>query len=564
MSGDLGARLQRAGLITREQLAETLASAPLHGSAFVRALLRRGIAEDALVGYFVAEGFGPLIGPTDLAAASPELVGRIPTSVLREFAVLPVRRDGDSWVVAMVAPTERHVVAELERMAGARILPAVARWSDLRVALADVGASQTPEPDDEPVAPPGPPSEPPVIELVQRRSQVPPDSGYRPAPPRESTPDVKLALDPDDAVPLVRHKPVTHVSSAPPPAKVIAKSFAAPREGQRARGLWARPRQDTTPIDLDVSPAPASSPGTIEAAPTELEAATRSAVESLPGTLEAPTEAPVQGETSREDAEPYAKRAITQMPSAAPRARPRVPTLAPPPLAAPIASSSPVAPEHEPALHEAAEAVVRLSAAPPNPTPEERWDIPPAGPRAAAAPARTNKLAGRSSRDLVPMKTPLGEIRGTLVTIRQATDRDEVVRLALDGALSVSRSAVFFALRKGVLKGWDGIGSGVSEDSARNLWIPTSTPSLFQKVVESGVGYFGPYGAAIADGLFRAAVGSRGGDLALLPIKVSGKVVGLLAADDVRGGPQGQRRLEQLVTAVDEAFARIIVKQKQG
>jgi len=123
---------------------------------------------------------------------------------------------------------------------------------------------------------------------------------------------------------------------------------------------------------------------------------------------------------------------------------------------------------------------------------------------------------------------------------------------------------VFFAPPKGLLKGGDGTGSGGTQDSARNLWIPTSTASLFQRVVSTGVGYFGPYGPAIADGLFRAAVGSRGGDLALLPVKVSGKVVGLLAADDVRGGPTGQQRLELVVAAVDEAFARIIVQQKHG
>ncbi|MBN8610786.1 MAG: hypothetical protein J0L92_09395 [Deltaproteobacteria bacterium] len=639
MSADLGARLQRAGLVTREQLADTLATAPLHGSAFVRALVRRGVSEEALVGYFVAEGFGPLMEAADLASADPALLSKIPASVMREFAVLPVRAVEGSWIVAMLAPTERHVVAELERMAGARVIPAAARWSDLRAALADVGAAQTSEP-----APEAPISEPPpVIELVRRRpSHAPADSGYRPASISEAPRrDQKLvlqaleALDAEDAVPLVRHKPVRGMSSAPPAEKIIAKSFAPPRETTPTKGLWARAKASTVPMDPDEpDERPRSSSGGTPAIlpPTALELATAYAVDALPATAPFPlvrhatvheTQAvdardvdarrdelereasqvePVLEATSEPDAtheahaqdlaaqgmnaqaedvpasdaetstqptksllvprpsEPY-QRPVTHAPAAA--ARPvitRTRTLAPP-----SAMSSP-RPSGPAPLPKAVEPPPAVSVPEPTPTADESWSVPPAAPtkKPRSSATSANKITARATRDLVPMKAPLGDIRGVIVSIRQATDRDEVVRLALDGALSVSRSAVFFALRKGLLKGWDGIGSGVTEDSARNLWIPTSTASLFQKVVESSVGYFGPYGAAIADGLFRAAVGSRGGDLALLPVKVSGKVVGLLACDDVRAGPQGHQRLELLATAIEEAFSRIIVKQKQG
>jgi hypothetical protein len=200
---------------------------------------------------------------------------------------------------------------------------------------------------------------------------------------------------------------------------------------------------------------------------------------------------------------------------------------------------------------------------------EDRWMLPPEArprgrPRASRSTDAAAKPSPRAAREAAPIKPTLPDAGPVLAGIRQARDRDVVVRMALEGALGVCRSAVFFALRRGVLKGWDALGAGVTQDSARNLWIPTSTPSLFQRVVESGAGYFGPYGTAIADGLFRAAVGSRGGDLALLPVKVAGKVVGLLACDDVRGGPPAQQRLELLAHAVDDAFARIIVEQKHG
>ena len=131
-------------------------------------------------------------------------------------------------------------------------------------------------------------------------------------------------------------------------------------------------------------------------------------------------------------------------------------------------------------------------------------------------------------------------------------------------SISVARSAVFFALRKGVLKGWDGAGPGIRRDSVRNLWIPTSSPSTFKKVLDTKLGSVGPYGTAIADGLFKAAVGSRGGDVMAQPIVVSGKVVGMLVVDDLRPGPLGSHRVELLVQTVVEAFVRIISAGKDA
>jgi hypothetical protein len=307
-----------------------------------------------------------------------------------------------------------------------------------------------------------------------------------------------------------------------------------PAADQVAGAAADTPEATTTDTPEATNDTPEATTDTPEATTTDTPGATT-------GTPEAATDTPVDTRASPARTEP----------ASLPASEPRGSAAATEPRASAIERLSSEAP---------------ASALEPHPTADERWDVPPSPPRRPAAPsaARANKLGSRAARELVSVKAPLGDVRGVLASIRQASDRDEVVRLGLDGALSVSRSAVFFALRKGLLKGWDGIGSGVTQDSARNLWIPTSTASLFQRVVESGVGYFGPYGNAIADGLFRAAVGSRGGDLALLPVKVSGKVVGMLACDDVRAGPQGQQRLELLATAIEEAFGRIIVKQKQG
>ncbi|MEZ4253122.1 MAG: hypothetical protein R3B99_33355 [Polyangiales bacterium] len=156
----------------------------------------------------------------------------------------------------------------------------------------------------------------------------------------------------------------------------------------------------------------------------------------------------------------------------------------------------------------------------------------------------------------------LPEIGGTLAALRASRDRDAIVRLACEAASSVSRTTVFLALRKGVLRGWEGVGQ-VSADALRNLWIPASSPSVFQKVLERGEPHRGPHGTTAADKLFRAATGSRGGTLVVEPIRVGDRIVAVLCADDPRHGQAGLERLETLAHAVGAALERLIVETKR-
>lgn len=484
MSADLGTRLRGAGIVTREQLTETVALRPLSGAALVRALGRRGVSEDAIVGYFVAEGFGPPVGPDELASADPRLVRRVPSAALVELGALPLREERGRWVVAMIAPTERHAVKEIERLAKVEVVPTVARASELDRTLEALGLSVAgrssqgvDEPSDE---------EPTLVELVRRRAseQAPTDSGDRPwrvrAPVEAS---VERNAAGDVPVPLVRTRTYARTPADGPSAK--RGSGSVPFPSVEARVPWP----STRGVDEDGQ----------RTAPLERVSASSESVIVV---------------------------------------GPRKPGL----------------PDREPAN----------KADDPATMPEGSWQTPPESSRRPDSGTMTTRLSPRAARALAPLEPSLADVGETLARIRQATDRDDVVRAALEGALPFARSAVFFALRKGLLKGWDGVGAGVSRDSARNLWIPTSTASLFQRVVHSGMAHFGPHGDAIADGLFRAAVGSRGGDLALLPVRVNGRVVALLAADDVRGGPRGHKLLETIVHAVDEAFARLLLAQKRG
>lgn len=162
----------------------------------------------------------------------------------------------------------------------------------------------------------------------------------------------------------------------------------------------------------------------------------------------------------------------------------------------------------------------------------------------------------------VANRRTLPEIGATLASLRASRDRDAIVRLACEAASTVARTTVFLALRKGVLRGWEGTGS-VSPDALRNLWIPASSPSVFQRVIEAGEPHRGPHGTTAADKLFRAATGSRGSVLVVEPIRVGDRVVAVLCADDPRFGPAGIERLEALAHAVGTALERVIVEAKR-
>jgi hypothetical protein len=167
-----------------------------------------------------------------------------------------------------------------------------------------------------------------------------------------------------------------------------------------------------------------------------------------------------------------------------------------------------------------------------------------------------------ASAPAVANRRTLPEIGATLASLRASRDRDAIVRLACEAASTVARTTVFLALRKGVLRGWEGTGA-VSPDALRNLWIPASSPSVFQRVIEAAEPHRGPHGTSAADKLFRAATGSRGSVLVVEPIRVGDRVVAVLCADAPRFGPAGIERLEALAHAVGTALERVIVEAKR-
>jgi hypothetical protein len=148
-----------------------------------------------------------------------------------------------------------------------------------------------------------------------------------------------------------------------------------------------------------------------------------------------------------------------------------------------------------------------------------------------------------------------------LAELGRVTSRDDVVRVACQACLTVARGAAFLALRKGVFRGWDGGGEDVTSAGIRSLWVPASNPSILNEVLHSARVFRGAYGQTAADHLFRAALGSQGRDVVIVPVMIGSRMVGVLCAND----PANDASLvERVADAMGQAFERLIVAQKSG
>jgi len=170
---DLGTRLVREELVSRPDLERALAHAARNARTLPQALVELGLlSEDGLLRFFRARlPFGEVGRPT-LSEVSPAVATLVPREMSEELGVLPIGRAGDTLSVAMVDPSNGHAIDEVGFYTGCKVVPLVARPSDLDWARAllyppakdtaplsvPLALQPSPEPDDDA-----------VLDLVTRR-----------------------------------------------------------------------------------------------------------------------------------------------------------------------------------------------------------------------------------------------------------------------------------------------------------------------------------------------------------------------------------------------------------
>ena len=121
-----------AGLVSEAQARAVLqGGTPASTSGAVRSLVAHGLDERALAGFFVSQGFGPMLQAAELARGDLELARRLSSGDAHRLCAMPLRPSAAGAIVAMADPTDEGAVAELSAIFGGRILPTVAKLSDL-------------------------------------------------------------------------------------------------------------------------------------------------------------------------------------------------------------------------------------------------------------------------------------------------------------------------------------------------------------------------------------------------------------------------------------------------
>lgn len=190
---------------------------------------------------------------------------------------------------------------------------------------------------------------------------------------------------------------------------------------------------------------------------------------------------------------------------------------------------------------------------------------------------RKNPVKAQSSYVPPPPGTPLeprDDARTVLSTAPAKIDdlvedlsvvasRDEAIQKSLSYLSQSCRRVAFFIVRRGVVEGFSSLGPSLSNEQVRSIWIPLSSPSTINEVVESQRIRVGPVGSTRTDAIFCASLGGRRGDSIVLPIVVGKRVVSLVYGDDLRQSSPSSEPLQKLQEAVSKALRRLMVQEKR-
>ena len=173
MAGQLVEQLLDAGLVTEAQARASDPGDPLVSSGrIVQNLVAEGLDGRTLAGFFVSQGFGPMLQAQELARADQNLVRLLPATDAHHLCAMPLRPSPAGAIVAMADPTDERAVARLSDMLGGNILPTVAKLSDLLASIDRAYPLEHPTVVTDPMALSGSQTPSGVVPLVQEKGDI--------------------------------------------------------------------------------------------------------------------------------------------------------------------------------------------------------------------------------------------------------------------------------------------------------------------------------------------------------------------------------------------------------
>ncbi|MFO0739160.1 MAG: hypothetical protein U0270_24900 [Labilithrix sp.] len=149
------------------------------------------------------------------------------------------------------------------------------------------------------------------------------------------------------------------------------------------------------------------------------------------------------------------------------------------------------------------------------------------------------------------------EMSGVVAALKQAGSRDEVLELVLTGARLVATKVALFVVKKGGYLGWMCTPEFADRSSLQTVLVPLEETSVFDRAIREDV-YLGPIRYDEVHAPLLRIMRNPTRDVAVVPIRVSGRTAVIIVADELGDTMIGTRRLEELARAAGDAFGRIV------
>jgi hypothetical protein len=160
---------------------------------------------------------------------------------------------------------------------------------------------------------------------------------------------------------------------------------------------------------------------------------------------------------------------------------------------------------------------------------------------------------------------PFAEVTSILDAIRDANDRDSILELLVVGTRTVARKVAVLAVRRDALVGWTCSPELGDRAALRATRLAPEMSDLFTGVLAGDTARLVriPKDAAHAP-LLTAMSAPPSGEVALVPVRVEGKAVALVLADELGDTLFATRRMEELAHVAGEAFGRLLRERRKG
>ena len=129
------------------------------------------------------------------------------------------------------------------------------------------------------------------------------------------------------------------------------------------------------------------------------------------------------------------------------------------------------------------------------------------------------------------------------------------------GGNPVAARVALFVVKRGGYLGWSCTPEFGDRTALQSVLIPLDAASIFDEAVHEGL-YLGPIRHDELHMPLHTVMRHASRDVALVPIRVSGRTAVMIVADELGDTMLATRRLEELAMAAGEAFARIVRQRR--